>query len=121
MQQLTDEMINDTAELFFPARLIPILRDLRGERWRQLVDRVAKLPDTHPDTLAFVLMMIKLGPCMKCHSNNYRFLRGCALCSTQSIQAFKGTDLELIHLYREAQDEIQQYLHGGVAPFSLAA
>ncbi|MEZ4633974.1 MAG: hypothetical protein R2873_05210 [Caldilineaceae bacterium] len=114
-------MINDTAELFFPARLIPILRDLRGERWRQLVDRVAKLPDTHPDTLAFVLMMIKLGPCMKCHSNNYRFLRGCALCSTQSIQSFKGTDAELIYLYHESQDEIRQYLNGGVTPLSLAA
>ncbi len=121
MQQLTDQMVNDTAELFFPARLIPILRDLRGDQWCQLVDRVSKLPDTHPDTLAFVLMMVKLGPCMKCHSNNFRFLRGCALCSTQSIQTFKGTDMELLNLYREAQEEIQQYLHGGVVTFSLAA
>lgn len=121
MEHLTGQMIDDTAELFFPARLIPILRDLRGEQWRQLVDRVAQLPDTHPDTLAFVLMMIKLGPCMKCHSNNFRFLRGCALCSTQSIQLFKGTDADLIRLYHKSQDEIDQYLHGGTGTLSLAA
>ena len=121
MEHLTEDMVTAKGELFFPARLISTLRDLRGEQWRQLVDRVSKLPDTHPDTLAFVLMMIKLGPCMKCHSNNYRFLRGCALCSTQSIQSFKGTDTELIRLYHRSQAEIDQYLHGGITKLSLAA
>jgi hypothetical protein len=121
MQHLTGQIIEETAELFFPARLIPLLRDLRGEQWQQLVDQVANLPDTHPATLAFVLMMIKLGPCMKCHSNNYRFYRGCALCSTQSIQTFKGTDTELIRLYHKSHDEIEQYLHGSMGTLSLAA
>ena len=119
--EITERMINERAELLFPARLIPILRNLRGEQWRQLVDRVADLPHTHPDTLAFVLMMVKLGPCMKCHSNNYRFLRGCALCSTQSITSFKGTDGELIKLYRQTQDEIHQHMRRGAGRLSLAA
>jgi hypothetical protein len=121
MEHITEEMVYTKAELLFPARLIPILRDLRGEKWVQLVDRVSDLHDTHPDTLAFVLMMIKLGPCMKCHSNNFRFLRGCAICSVQSIQSFKGSDAELIGLYYEAQQEIDQYLHHGVNSLSLAA
>jgi hypothetical protein len=121
MQHLTEQIIEETAELFFPARLIPLLRNLRGEQWRQLVDRVSNLPDTHPETLAFVLMMIKLGPCMKCHSNNYRFFRGCGICSTQSIQTFKGNDADLIHLYHKSHDEIEAYLHGSTGTLSLAA
>ncbi|RME62377.1 MAG: hypothetical protein D6790_06390 [Caldilineae bacterium] len=117
--ELTDQLINAKAELLFPAHLIPILRDLRGEEWQQLVDRVAALPDTHPDSLAFVLMMVRLGDCMKCHSNYYKFLRGCALCSIQTIQSFKGTDADLLRLYRKAQDEIEQYI--GAGNLSLAA
>jgi hypothetical protein len=119
--ELTERMVNETAELLFPARLIPILRDLRGESWRRLVDRVSALPDTHPDTLAFVLMMVRLGPCMKCNPDNFRFLRGCAVCSTQSISNFKGTDADLLRLYRKAQDEVHQYMQQGVSQLSLAA
>ncbi len=121
MENLTDNMINAKAELFFPARLIHLLRDLRGVQWQKLVDHVSELPHTHPDTLAFVLMMIKLGPCIKCHSNHFQFLRGCALCSTKSIQSFKGSDAELIRLYYTAQYEIEQYLHGGTGSYPLAA
>ena len=41
-----------------------------------------------PDSLAFVLMMVELDGCLKCNSNNYKFLRGCYLCATQTA----GTD-----------------------------
>ena len=86
MVDISDAVLDGKAELFFPAYLIPSLRDLRGDSWRELVDRVSMLPDTHPDSLAFVLMMINLGDCMKCHSNYYKFLRGCAFCSLQTIR-----------------------------------
>ena len=110
------------AELLFPAHLIHSLRDLRGDDWRALVDRVAALPETHPDSLAFVLMMIELDGCLKCNSNNYKFLRGCFLCATQTVQSFKGADQELFDMYRRAQDELNLYLQQGVRPneFSLA-
>lgn len=110
------------AELLFPAHLIRTLRDLRGDEWRALVDRVSALPETHPDSLAFVLMMIDLDGCLKCNSNNYKFLRGCFLCATQTVQSFKGSDQELFDMYRRAQDELNLYLQQGVRPseFSLA-
>ena len=73
MVDVNDAVLDGKAELFFPAYLIPSLRDLRGDSWRELVDRVSMLSDTHPDSLAFVLMMINLGDCMKCHSNYYKF------------------------------------------------
>ena len=43
-------------ELLFPPSLIPDLRDLREKKWRELVDYVSPLPETHPDKLAFCLM-----------------------------------------------------------------
>jgi hypothetical protein len=123
MSDLSDYAVHSKAELLFPAHLIPSLRELRGEEWRELVDRVAALPETHPDSLAFVLMMIELDGCLKCNSNNYKFLRGCYLCATQAVQSFKGTDGDLLDLYQRAKQELSLHLQQGVRPgeFSLAA
>ena len=70
------------AELLFPPRLISSLRDLRGPDWALLVDRVAKLPETDADSLAFTLMMIRLDGCVKCHEGSFKYMRGCHLCAT---------------------------------------
>ncbi len=123
MSDLNDYIVHAKAELLFPAHLISSLRDLRGEEWRVLVDRVAALPETHPDSLAFVLMMIELNGCLKCNSNNYKFLRGCYLCATQTVQSFKSGDSELLEMYSRAKRQLNMHLQQGVQPteFSLAA
>ncbi|NJN84220.1 MAG: hypothetical protein HC802_19365 [Caldilineaceae bacterium] len=124
MSELSEFAIQSKAELLFPAHLIPSLRDLRDAEWRALVDRVAALPETHPDSLAFVLMMIELDGCLKCNSNNYKFLRGCYLCATQAVQSFKGTDQELLEMYERAKEELNLRLQQGVRSsneLSLAA
>lgn len=123
MSDLSEFAVHSKAELLFPAHLIPNLRDLRGTEWRELVDRVAALPETHPDSLAFVLMMIELNGCLKCNSNNYKFLRGCFLCATQTVQSYKGSDGDLLELYQRAKRDLGQHLQQGVRPseFSLAA
>ena len=123
MSESSEYALQAKAELLFPAHLISSLRDLRGEEWRDLVDRVATLPETHVDSLAFVLMMIELDGCLKCNSNNYKFLRGCYLCATQTVQSYKGTDTDLMELYRKAHEELNLYLEQGVRhnELSLAA
>lgn len=123
MSEVSEFAVHAKAELLFPAHLIPSLRDLRGDEWRDLVDRVAALPETHPDSLAFVLLMIELDGCLKCNSNNYKFLRGCYLCATQTIQSYKGTDEELLEMYQRARKELSANLQQGLRPseFSLAA
>ena len=98
------------AEILFPPRLIPELKDLRGPEWRELVTRVAELQETHPDSLAFSLLMIRLNGCLRCNSGSYRFMRGCAACSRQAIMQFKGTDADLLRLYQQARAEINRYL-----------
>jgi hypothetical protein len=115
-----NEFVHAKAELLFPAHLISSLRELRGEDWRALVDRVAALPDTHPDSLAFVLMMIELDGCLRCNSNNYKFLRGCFLCATQTVQSYKGSDNDLLELYNKAHRMINRHLTQGIQPGSLS-
>ena len=121
MSDLSEFAVHAKAELLFPAHLIPSLRELRGPEWQELVDRVAALPETHLDSLAFVLMMIELDGCLKCNSNNnYKFLRGCFLCATQTVQSYKGSDADLLELYQRAKQELGRQLQQGVRPGELS-
>ena len=103
---------NPRTELLFPPRLIPDLKDLRGDKWRELVEHVASLSETHPDTLAFCLMMIRLNSCLNCISGSYRFMRGCELCSQQTIARYQGTDEELIEQFEQARYDLAHYADG---------
>ena len=104
------------AELLFPPRLIGSLRNLRGPEWADLVDRVTKLPETDPDSLAFTLMMIRLDGCVKCHEGSFRYMRGCQLCATQTVMQFKGADADLVALYEKARRDVDAYLSGTPVP-----
>ncbi len=119
MSDLNDYIIHTKAELLFPAHLISSLRDLRGQEWRALVERVSQLPETHPDSLAFVLMMIELDGCLRCNSNNFKFLRGCFLCATQTVQSFKGSDSDLLEMYNKAKHDLGIHLQQGIKPGEL--
>ena len=101
------------AEMIFPSRVIPSLRDLRGAAWRTLIDQVASQPESAPDVLAFSLMMIRLNSCMSCHSDSYRAIRGCTACAQQIVARFKGTDGDLIAQWRMARRDIVAYLNTG--------
>lgn len=103
---------NPRTELLFPPRLIPDLKDLRGEKWRVLVEHVAALPESHPDVLAFCLMMIRLNGCLGCVSGSYRFMRGCELCSQQTVARYQGTDEELLEMYERAREDLAQVAEG---------
>ena len=100
------------AELLFPPRLIASLRDLRGPEWATLVDRVTKISETEPDSLAFTLMMVRLGGCVKCHEGSFKYMRGCQLCAIQTVMQYKGTDADLIDLYGKARQDIDAYRAG---------
>ena len=100
------------AELLFPPRLISSLRDLRGPDWAALVERVAKLPEIDPESLAFTMMMIRLDGCVKCHEGSFKYMRGCQLCATQTVMQFKGTDADLLELYTKARRDVDAYLAG---------
>ena len=89
-------------ELMFPPRVIPSLREVRGPEWRGLVDQVSRLPEEHPESLAFTLMMIRLDGCLECETDSFRAMRGCSLCAMQTLRRFKGSDRELLARYNQA-------------------
>ncbi|MCZ7543863.1 MAG: hypothetical protein M5R40_10150 [Anaerolineae bacterium] len=94
----------------FPPYAVPVLRDTRGPEWRALIERVASLPEDHEETLAFVLMMIRLNGCMPCETDSYRAMRGCAACALQTMRRYKGADRDLLRVYQQALDDVRQYL-----------
>ncbi len=97
-------------ELLFTPHLIAQLRNLRGEEWARLIDSLAVLPETHPDPLAFSVMMIQLGGCLSCEMDSYRAQRGCVVCSRHTIVSFKGSDKQLLARYEAARKTIYQQL-----------
>ncbi len=97
------------SEILFPTRCIPVLRDLRGDDWSDLVQRVMKRAEDHEDTLGFSLMMIRLGGCLTCDLDSYRASLGCATCSKRTVAGFKGTDKALIKKFNEARKEVDAY------------
>jgi hypothetical protein len=102
--------LNLRTELLFPPRLIAELKDLRGDPWRELVERISSLPETDPDSLAFCLTMIRLSGCLTCFSGSYRFMRGCYLCTQQAVARYQGTDEELLQLYERSRHDLGRYL-----------
>ncbi len=97
-------------DLLFTPRLISRLRNLRGEEWAKLIDSLSNLPETHPEALAFCLMMIHLGSCLTCEMDSYRAQRGCAMCAQQTIISFKGNDKQLIKRYEHARSLLDEQM-----------
>ena len=104
------------AEILFPFPVAKKLRDLRGEKWAELVDRVSNMAETEPDALAFILMMIRINNCLKCYSGSYKFMRGCEACSIQGVMQFKGEDEDLIALFEQTKEELEAFLAGEGPP-----
>lgn len=94
-------------EFLFAHWAVPKLKDLRGLKWRELVEQVAALPPTHPDALAFALTMIRLNGCVNCAAQRYRERGGCADCSRYVLTTLaKESEASLLTRFRAAQKEI---------------
>lgn len=96
-------------EILFPHSVISTLRNLRGPKWSELVSRVMKLPETHEETLAFMLLMVRVNGCLACETDSFRAMRGCAACAAQTLRRYKGDDEELLDLYHQALEDVQDF------------
>jgi hypothetical protein len=100
-------------ELLFPHESTSALVDAGDGRWRRLVRRVAELPETHEDALAFSLMMIRLCGCLRCNPGSYKASLGCSACGRRIIGMIKETDDSLLAYYDRAKGELERYLLTG--------
>jgi len=103
-------MYSYDTELLFPPKIIPTLRGLRGRDWANLIDQIDQSVNDDLVQIAFVLLMVRMNGCMTCSSDSYKAMRGCYRCASQSIQRFPGTDLDLNRLYRDALNEMEDYI-----------
>ncbi|MEJ2551164.1 MAG: hypothetical protein P8Z42_04010 [Anaerolineales bacterium] len=112
-------------ELLYPPYVTPRLRSARGEPWRDLVDRISRLPQDDPENLAFQLMMIRLNGCLKCETDSYRAMRGCLACTHQTLRRHKPPDEDLIDCYNAALEDMIAHLEmesgKRIAPAAKAA
>ncbi|MCC7450838.1 MAG: hypothetical protein IT324_25710 [Anaerolineae bacterium] len=97
-------------ELMFPHHVIPALRNLRGPEWKALIDRVLAVREGDEQSLAFVLMMVRLNGCMACETDSYRAMRGCDACAIQTLRRYKGSDRDLLRVYQQALDDVRRYV-----------
>jgi hypothetical protein len=97
-------------EILFPHRSISALKGVRSDLWQALVERVAALPETHEDSLAFSLMMIELCDCVNCDLGSYKASLGCSTCARRTISAVKGPDTILMRHFEKAKEEVLAYL-----------
>ena len=104
------------AEILFPSRVTPLLRDLRGRTWQKLIDDVACQPDSSLTRLAFGLMMIRLNGCLTCDADSYRAMQGCTFCSRQAVLRYKGADAELVEAFEQANLDIRRWQESGETP-----
>ena len=103
-------MMYPSSEILFPHRCVSALRQMRGSEWQKLVDRIAALPDTHEESLSFALMMVKLTGCLNCDLDSYKASLGCCTCAKRAINAFKGSDKQLVRKFGEAKAKLGDYL-----------
>jgi hypothetical protein len=97
-------------EILFPHSRVNGLKKLKGEEWRKLTERVALLPETHEDALAFSYMMIKLCDCLNCDLSSYKAALGCSACSQRTINALRDTDQQLLRRFEKSRQEVLLYL-----------
>ena len=105
------DQLKHPTEFLFAHWAVPSTKDVRGTRWQELANRIAALPSTHPDALAFALMMVRINGCLACDATRYRDKGGCATCSRFSLSTLnKESEASLLTRYRAAQKEIVQML-----------
>lgn len=99
--------MKNKTEFLFAHWAVPKLKNLRGPKWHALVERIARLPETHPDALAFALTMVRINGCVNCTAQRYRERGGCASCAQMVLTTLsKETEPALLARFRAAQKEI---------------
>jgi hypothetical protein len=103
-------MMYSRCEILFPHSKVSGLKNLKSKEWKNLVEHISVLPETHPEALAFSHMMIKVCDCLNCDLSSYKAALGCAACSQRTINALRDDDEQLLTRYEKSLKEMEGYL-----------
>jgi len=103
-------MFNADTERFFPMRVTPTLKHLRGPAWDRLIDEVTAPTATEVDKIAFSELVIKLAGCSGCDADSFRAMRGCTQCAHTVLKRYKGSDTELLEMYEQCRKDVAEFL-----------
>jgi hypothetical protein len=103
-------MYNPDTEVLFPLRVLPALRTLHGEEWRNLVDHLQSGSALPVEKYAVVLMMVRICGCVGCNADSFRAMRGCSQCAKQTVRRFRGGDRDIVEQYKLMQKEIANFM-----------
>jgi len=102
-------MNNQDTEIVFPTRIIPALMDVRGSVWEQFIKNILAPEVSETDLTTLTLMITRMASCITCNSDSFRAMRGCTLCARQAIKRFRGSDQDLIRVFHETLEEVEEY------------
>lgn len=91
---------------FFPSSSFLGLREQRGTRWAELLDRINHLPAQHPEVIAFQLTIDRLRREQPC-SSPVCTEPFCARCVEAVIGSFDGDDDDFMGLYHRNLVEVK--------------
>jgi hypothetical protein len=97
-------------EWMFPVSATPLIREARGDEWRELTEYVESLDEEHEDSLAFTLMMVKICGCLSCQPGGYKLSLGCSTCAFRASANLKGSDNQVLRRYQAAREEVRTFL-----------
>ena len=93
----------------FPSYALPRLRRMRGNKWSKLVKSIERLPEEHPEHMAFTLMMRRLRGSLN-QAEALCMMPGCANCAREVLEQYQGSERRLLAEYKNTLKEVQSFL-----------
>ena len=102
-------MFSNHTPFLFPHASVRALKHMREEEtWTELVERIAALPETDAESLAFQLMMVGICGCMRCTS--YKANLGCTTCSQRAVRNEKSSISEVMSSFTKATSAVNEFM-----------
>lgn len=108
-------MYNEDTELLFPMRVAAQLRDLRGNSWRELINRITSPDASLLDQSAFTLLMVQMNNCLGCSADSFRGMRGCTQCARLNVRRSRAQDDDLLAQFEQCRKEVHRFLQQGTS------
>lgn len=96
----------------FPTFALPKLGRMRGRKWARMVERVADLSATHPEHMAYTLMMRRLTQIVGARDAHLCFEPGCVTCALDVLERYQGSERELMQEYHATLNEVKVFVVG---------